>query len=372
MAGTPGAKATKGQAPEAKNKVVVSFLEELELLSDDEVNIAHLGGASRLRLKAHLEKGLDYISAKRLVIQKNFLESKEPAKPLRLGPVATTSRKAGKGTKATKRPRSISATPPQTSQLSKKPRHEGVSFKDALSSVKVAVVHTGFPEVKMSTERLTEVQDSVSEALDQIPVGGPQVRFAKCTHKPGYLVMMCVDRTSADWLKEVITTIKLWEGATLTVLEEDDLPETYACTTSISDERGQKPEAEKILHRLKVANHGLNTHLWTVWGKTPAAKGQTRVFSMDKKSLGELVKLDMSPYYNLGRIKFRQKGKHVKEKEEDAEPIEAAQEAQEEDEAEPSQSGSSPLKRPIAHESATPMEEGDASMKAEEGFSSQN
>ncbi|CAG9812872.1 unnamed protein product [Phaedon cochleariae] len=70
----------------------------------------------------------------------------------------------------------------------------------------------------MSTERLTEVQDSISEALDRIPVEGPQVRFAKCTHKPGYLVMMCVDRTSADWLKEVIPTIKPWEGATLTVL----------------------------------------------------------------------------------------------------------------------------------------------------------
>ncbi|CAG9812867.1 unnamed protein product [Phaedon cochleariae] len=165
--------------------------------------------------------------------------------------------------KATKRPRSISATPPQTSQLSEKPRHERVSFEDALTSVEVAVLHTGSPEVKMSTERLTEVQDSISEALYQIPVERPQVRFAKCTHKPGYL--------------------------------GDDLPATYACTTFIPDERGQKTEAEKILHRLKVANHGLNTHLWTVWGKTPAAKGQTWVFFMDKQSLEELVNLTCLP-----------------------------------------------------------------------------
>lgn len=40
-----------------------------------------------------------------------------------------------------------------------------------------------------------------------------QVRFALCSFKPGYLVVKCVDRASADWLIDAFKTLQPWEGA---------------------------------------------------------------------------------------------------------------------------------------------------------------
>lgn len=351
-------KARPEQARKTKTKVHVDSLEEVDLLSDDDIASAHLGGSSRLRLKKHLEKGIDYIAAKRLVIKENFQKNQQPKRLARTKEGRTT-KAADKGNTAQKRPRSEGNTPPT---IKKKAKKEPMSFLNALSSVKIAVIEASFPEEQMDRNRLVAVQESISEAHDDIHEEGPQVRFLKCTHKPGHLVMTCADRTSADWLLEVVPTLRPWEGATLRALEGDDLPKTQACTTFIPDERGLRPEADKILHRLRVANHGLNTNLWTVWGKTPSEKGQVWVFSVDQKSLEELKKLDMSPFYKIGRIKFRIRGEQVQKalaEEDEAGPSSAKQPEEVSSPSEESNSsdqGTSPLKRANAQKRAEPME----------------
>lgn len=299
-----------------RRKFFASSLEEIDQMTEDEIKSARLGGCSRVRLRELLKIGLNYTAAKRQVFKENFQKAQaRPQKPQRLEYQRTSAQEtARQDTKSSKRLSFTDLTPRQVSQLRNKARTDEVSFKEALTSVKVAVVAVGYPENKMSPERLGQVQDSISEAHDKIPIEGKQVRFAKCTHKPGYLVVTCVDRTSADWLRDVVTTIQPWKGATLKALEleGDDIPRPLVCTTFIPDERGQSLEEKKILKRLKIANHRLNTHLWTVWGRTPSDKGQTWAFLMDRESLDELKKLHMSPYYALWRLKFNVK--HSSEK----------------------------------------------------------
>lgn len=91
------------------------------------------------------------------------------------------------GTIAPNRPWLTDATPPQE----KKARMDEVLFKEALTSVKIAVVAVGYPEIKMSS-------DSIFEAHDKIPTEETQVRFAKCSYKPGYLVVVCADSARLD------------------------------------------------------------------------------------------------------------------------------------------------------------------------------
>lgn len=103
-------------------------------------------------------------------------------------------------------------------------------------------------------------------------------------------------------------------------------------------------------------------------------KGQVWTFSMDKQSLENLEKLNMSPYFGFGRLKFRKKVEKRPEGgvENDAKAPEAStskvaeatttEDEGEEDAVGPSTgSGTSPLKRQTVYQQKdTAMEEEEA------------
>lgn len=326
-------KASQGQTkPKAKDReaekassVRVSSLEEVDLMTDMEVQRARISGASRKRMKVLLGEGKSYLEAKRAVIKENFLkagqsrENKGKGKPTTTtsGSEATKTKplsKKSKGkavvkmdnTEAQKRSRSEGSTP-QADSRKKRVKLDAASFKEALTAVKIAIIQEGYPKGQLDEDRLKAVKASVLAAYDVIPREGPQVRLAKCVLRPGHLVMTCADSASAAWLRDVVPTLRPWEGASLVALEGDDIPKPCACTVFVPDEDGVRVEAERLLSRLKVSNHGLNTEYWKVWASTPMDKGRMWVLQMDKESLEELKKLDMSPYFGIGKLKFRQK-----------------------------------------------------------------
>lgn len=267
---------------------------------------------------------------------------------------------------------------------SKKAKTEGLSYREAAASVKIAVACSDYPATQMDQEKLTATQKAIMEAYESIPEEGPQVRFVKCTHRPGYLVIACADNESAQWLRNVVPAITPWEGASLIALEGDDIPKPLACTAFVPDEYGQKIPAERILARLRISNRKLKTGLWTVWGSTPMEKGTLWTFSIDKESQEELKRWDMCPYFGMGRLKFRVKDSSKQQPSGNKEAIPVAttstvdaapQGTAEEETIDPSgspthqdqlsESGISPLKRFPTQELAVPMEED----KVEEGES---
>ncbi|CAG9768248.1 unnamed protein product [Ceutorhynchus assimilis] len=106
---------------------------------------------------------------------------------------------------------------------------------------------------------------------------------------------------------ETVPTLKPWEGTVLKALTGEDLPKPETCTVFNSDEKGDRLSAERILKEFSVGNRGLNTTLWKSWGSVPMNKGQLWTLSMNKQSLEGLEKLDMSPSFRFGRLKFRRK-----------------------------------------------------------------
>lgn len=130
----------------------------------------------------------------------------------------------------------------------------------------------------MSSERLMVVERSIAEAYECIPVEEPQVHLVKYTHRPGYLVFKCVDETSAMWVREVIPKLEPWKGASLIVLEGENLPELHSCTMFVLDEHVLRLEATRVLTRLRVSSKELVTNLWAVLGKTSVKRTVLHLF----------------------------------------------------------------------------------------------
>ncbi|CAG9760019.1 unnamed protein product [Ceutorhynchus assimilis] len=290
----------------AKSSYRANSLDEIDNLTEEEFHKATFSGSSRAKLRNLVTKVKSYTEAKRAVIRENFMnhvEGNDKAK------VATKSAEASI---AQKRTRSEDSTPQK--KQTKKPRGGQIpatttskSYKDAASGEKVAVVNEDYPEAQMTTETMEQIQAAISAAHENIPENGPQVRFEKCSRRPGYFEVTCADKTSAVWLMETVPTLKPWEGAVLKALTGEDLPKPETCTVFIPDEKGERLSAERILKKLSVGIRGLNTSLWKSWDAVPMDKGQLWTLSMDKQSLEGLKKLNMSPFSGFGRLKFRRK-----------------------------------------------------------------
>lgn len=61
---------------------------------------------------------------------------------------------------------------------------------------------------------------------------------------------------------------------------------------------------DRILHRLRVSNRGLDSHLWSTIENYPVDNGQMWVFAMDIESLKFLTSLDMRPFFGFGSLEF--------------------------------------------------------------------
>lgn len=283
--------------------------EEVDLMSDETIRGAVISGFSKVRVKKLVQQGQDYVQAKRTIIKANITKHlanlEDSSERNRKIPKSQPLKGGNEATRSQKRPRSTGSASQQVPHATKKANTEALPFKDTNASVKIAVADAAYPEAVLDQNKLKAVENSIVGALDAIPEQGPQVRFVKCVHRPGFLVISCADNATAQWLRETVPILKPWEEATLVALEGEHIPKPWSGVVYVPDEGGQRLSSEKILKRLKVSNRTLNTDLWTVLGATPAEKGAVWTFAMDKESKEEIQKLNLFLYFGMGRLHVR-------------------------------------------------------------------
>jgi hypothetical protein len=79
-----------------------------------------------------------------------------------------------------KRPHSDSSTPSQKKQQPKKPRNTQVqtgSYKEAVTGIKMAIIHRRHPEVKLEQTQVDTIQTKLLIALDATPLGETPPQF---------------------------------------------------------------------------------------------------------------------------------------------------------------------------------------------------
>ncbi|CAH1110708.1 unnamed protein product [Psylliodes chrysocephalus] len=106
----------------------------------------------------------------------------------------------------------------------------GISYKDAATShLKVAIIDKTNPYGKITAEREILVKNTLMAELDKT------VLYASCsktkppifrfwTHSGEIMRVTCDDDLTLEWLKIKVPTLKIWKGATITIVRMDELP----------------------------------------------------------------------------------------------------------------------------------------------------
>lgn len=282
----------------------IKTIEDVDRISDYEIRCAKLSEVSKARVQKLVDEGENFFQAKRTVIKTNFIrhnankvlaDMKEVNLPSLLHKAMREESELRNDLKYPQSRRNTEFNQPRSKRA-----RMGNSTPET-----VLIVDEGYPVIEMGSDKQTAVRTTIMEALDNIPDYGPQVRFVRCIHRPGQVVMICADRESADWLRDVVPTLRPWQGAYLKTLDEVDIENTWLCTAFVPDENGQKLTVEKILNRLRVRNQRLKTHLWKVRNSNEMEKGIYWTFDTDKESAEEIKKLGLQLHFGIGKLQFR-------------------------------------------------------------------
>lgn len=203
--------------------------------------------------------------------------------------------------KANKRPRSEDESPKE--QAKKTPRLvkpvNQPSFKQVVEQTRVGIKN----QSPMCEDQMKLVHRALTLAMLSITERGKGPKFSGFIHRPGWILVTCDDRVSLKWLMEKIPGIKPWEGASLSVIPESDLPKPLIGTTFIpSSEAESLDEATRLLG---IQNEGLNTELWRVAHSRAEGNGHVVSFFLDQPSVAAIRGMNSEVALGFKRISFK-------------------------------------------------------------------
>lgn len=182
-----------------------------------------------------------------------------------------------------------------------------LSYRDAVSSIKVAITVENFPMAELTVENFKMIKETILKEVDNIPKDGPKVSFVGCSYKTGFMVINCVNETSKNWLTGKISVLEPWEGARLKWMEGDNIPKPNIFLLWIPGDG--TTSQENILHRLERQNERLETNCWKVIFTKQESKGQLLTIYIDPRSEEVLKANDFKAYYNFDTVVFRKKNR---------------------------------------------------------------
>lgn len=203
-----------------------------------------------------------------------------------------------------KRPRSVSNTPPGKQSRAKRVRiaeAKAASFGDVTAGIKMAVICEKHPTIVLDQSQADLVLEKLNELV--FSETGITVQIHKTRFAVGVLWITCANLETKNWLGMSVAGLGgLWEGAVLTAVESKDLPRRPKVLVWLP---GPERVEKVVRDHLRVQNPDLKTETWLLMSQKSGEKGQTMAFSIDQESYAALERKKFSAFWGMGKVSFR-------------------------------------------------------------------
>lgn len=189
-----------------------------------------------------------------------------------------------------------------TSKITPPPQPQK-TYKQALEHFKVGILASNFPDTLLNNEQMTAIQDAIFDKILNLTEGSIKPKFRGSTFRPGWLTFNCKDKPTAEWLKNLIGSIKPWEGASLKAVDDDNIPRDqilvghFPVDTSFG--------SDKILRAIGAQNADLLVPEWRVIKRETKGNMAFLTFSVDHKSIECLKRQHYKIDFRFGEVTLR-------------------------------------------------------------------
>lgn len=169
--------------------------------------------------------------------------------------------------------------------------------------IKICILPIDFPRTILTAEQLKLAENDIMELVLDEEDSHIFPQFDGCTHKPGWLELICLDFETAQWLKSIAYKIRVDYNIILQALEEKEMPRPDVMIVNLPQCKDETNE--NILRRLRAQNAGLCTENWTfLYRKALETDLVQMAFSLDPYSGNILRSNGMRASWLFGNVYF--------------------------------------------------------------------
>lgn len=239
----------------------------------------NLGGAGKKRLKRLLAQGIPYEIA-----------------------VVKARENANNNTPSVKRPQSEEID--NKTKKRKGDPVQGPSYSDMISTIRMAVTHKDFPEVLLTTKDMDDIKSAFMELMweSDTPSLTP-ISFSDCLYRTGYMVFLCRDEGTSNWIKDNTTKLVTQTISGLKSILEEEIPKGKILEGFFHDVANL--DTPMILKGLTRQNPGLNVPNWRILRRENSGKGVSLTVSMDHVAFKALQEQHLNVNFKFQQVKLR-------------------------------------------------------------------
>lgn len=119
--------------------------------------------------------------------------------------------------------------------------------------------------------------------------------------------LLCESNETAEWVKSIGDSLKLWDGAKARVVDGDDIPNLF--TVSAYFAQSAERSTEDILKFVKGQNKDLRTDFWKILNRYNEGTSAFITLSVDHLSMATLKTNNMTIRYRIGEVTLRLRNK---------------------------------------------------------------
>lgn len=149
-----------------------------------------------------------------------------------------------------------------TAELPRSVRTPVVHSKFAAGSVRLAVMSEDHPRSLITEEQLRTLEEAILDRVIELKGGAVKPKFLSSKYKTGFLILVCANNDTAEWLKTNFKEVKLWEGANVKLIDEKDFPQTQTITGRFPN--SEESSTERILGLIEGQNEDLKVTSWRI------------------------------------------------------------------------------------------------------------
>ncbi|XP_053695788.1 uncharacterized protein LOC128745277 [Sabethes cyaneus] len=275
-------------------------------------SIKPLSGAGKKRYRRLIDSGINQEEARRLAALPLLTPNSDPGKRFR----NSESNSSGENPRPKKQGRPMTSRG-NVNRKSIQHRLDQIragpsgtmtkpSYRDVVNSVKVGIIPKDYPNSELTMQQLIATQKAVLGKVLHQRKERVKPKFGNCLFRPGYLILICKNQETSDWLKNIISSIIPSVGVDIVAVDEHQIPqpETLIGFFPMSVEDSN----EDILALLDAQNEGLVVDSWKIFVRKIINKRHVELtFSVDGVSMRSLNECNFVLDFKFGSAPIRKK-----------------------------------------------------------------
>lgn len=136
------------------------------------------------------------------------------------------------------------------------------SYTEVVKYVRVGVMSKNYPHVELTMQQLAAIQKAILINVIQQRKKKLKPKFGTCQFRPGFLIVLCKNQETVEWLKAIIPTISVGGDIELMTVDDNFIPQPDALIGFFP--RSAEDSNDTILALLESQNEGLIIDAWRI------------------------------------------------------------------------------------------------------------